>query len=212
MTEFEPKHLSCPCCKHEFETRLVTGFSIGEKETDFCPRYLDGNPLPSFLHVCPQCGFTGYEADYRSLAEETTIKRVQTLLAGFHWEPGAELGGAERYRRAALIAIYAGKRSAQVADLYLQATWCSRMEGEPDDEQKGARRKAVKYFELALAADDFSPDDLPVVHYLLGELNRRLGEDKKALSHFNKLDDLQKVDSWLLVWRDKQKALIKQDA
>ena len=209
MTEFEPKKLTCPCCKHEFESKLVTGFRIGEKEADFCPRYLDGNPLPNFLHVCPECGFVGYETDYRSLTDEKKVERVKMLLAGFHWEEGQNLGGAERYRRAALIGIYAGKRSAEVADLYLQATWCSRMEGEADDEEKGARRKAVKYFELALAAEEFGPDDLPVVHYLLGELSRRLGDDKKALKHFEKMDDLEKVDPWLIEWRDKQKALIK---
>jgi hypothetical protein len=151
----------------------------------------------------------GYEADYRAPTDGAVIKRVSTLLAGFHWKAGQQLAGAERYRRAALIGIYAGKRSAEVADLYLQATWCSRMEGEADDEQKGARRKAVKYFELALAAEEFSPDDLPVVHYLIGELSRRLGDNKKALKHFAAMDALEKVDPWLLVWRDKQKALIK---
>lgn len=210
MTDFEAKKLRCPCCRHEFESKLVTSFSIGEKDSDFCPQYLDGNPLPEFLHVCPECGFTGFEADYRILNDEKTIKRVVTLLAGFHWTKNQILGGAERYRRAALIGIYSGKRSAEVADLYLQATWCSRMEGEDDDEQKGARRKAVKYFELALAAEEFSPDDMPVVHYLLGELNRRLGNDEKALKHFAKMDELEKVDPWLIEWRDKQRALIKQ--
>ena len=209
MTETEPKQLTCPCCKHEFETRLVTGFRIGEKEADFCPRYLDGNPLPDFIHICPGCGFVGFEADYRAQMDDDKVKRVTTLLAGFQWKHGQSLGGAERYRRAALVGIYSGKRSAEVADLYLQATWCSRMEGEPDEEEKGARKKAVKYFELALAAEEFSPDDLPVVHYLIGELSRRLGESDKAIKHFNKMDDLEEVDPWLIEWRNKQKALIK---
>lgn len=208
MPEYEPKKLNCPGCSHEFESRLVTGYKIGDKDPDFCPRYLDGNPLPAFLHVCPECGFTGFESDYRHLRDEKILKRVRELLKGFHWQPGQTLGGAERYRRAALIAIYAGKRSAEVADLYLQATWCSRMEGEQDDDQKNARRKAVKYFELALAAEEFGLDDLPVVHYLLGELQRRLGNDKAALEHFGKLDQLEKVEPWLKEWRDRQKALI----
>lgn len=164
MTQFENKSLTCPCCEQSFETQLVIGYQVGEKDSDFCPRYLDGNPLPHLLHVCPGCGFVGFEADYRNLKDASQIKKIVNLLAGFHWQKGGTLGGAERYRRAALIATYTGKRSAEVADLYLQATWCSRMEGEPDDEQKNARRKAVKYFELALAAEEFSGDDLPVVH------------------------------------------------
>lgn len=208
MTEFADKRLTCPACAHEFATRLVTGFRIGEKESDFCPRYVDGNPLPDFLHVCPECGFVGFEADYRDLAGHKKLERVRSLLNGFHWQKGQALGGAERYRRAALVAIYVGKRSAQIADLYLQATWCSRMEGEADDEQKNARRKAVKYFELGIEAEEFSPDDLPVVHYLVGELCRRLGDAKKAAKHFDKLDTLENVEPWLKEWRDKQRSLM----
>ncbi|MBE7491982.1 MAG: DUF2225 domain-containing protein [Planctomycetes bacterium] len=208
MPRFEDKRLTCPACDHAFDTRLVTGFQIGEKEADFCPRYLDGNPLPDFLHVCPECGFVGFEADYRSLPGHKKLDRVRTLLRGFHWQKGQNLGGAERYRRAALVAIYVGKRSAEIADLYLQATWCSRMEGEPDDEQRNARRKAVKYFELGLEAEEFSPDDLPVVHYLVGELCRRLGDSKKAARHFGRLDELPNVEPWLKQWRDRQQALM----
>ncbi|MBK8205701.1 MAG: DUF2225 domain-containing protein [Planctomycetes bacterium] len=208
MPEYETKTLTCPCCELGFETQLVVGYQVGEKDADFCPRYTDGNPLPQFLHVCPGCGFVGFEADYRNLKDAARIRKVIDLLAGLHWQEGQTLGGAERYRRAALIATYCGKRSAEVADLYLQATWCSRMEGEPDDDQKQARRKAVKYFELALSANEFSPDDMPVVHYLLGELHRRLGDAAKARTHFDKLDEFKDVDKWLIEWRDKQRAQI----
>jgi uncharacterized protein len=209
MPEYQPLSLTCPACRNRFESRLVVGYQIGDKDSDFCPRYTDGNPLPGFLHVCPDCGYVGYEADYRNLTDEGQISRVQTLLAGFHWTPGQELGGAERYRRAALIGTYIGKRSAEIADLYLQATWCSRMQGEPDDEQRNARRKAVKYFKLALEAEEFSRDDLPLVHYLLGELYRRLGNADSAREHFGRMDEFADIDEWLKEWRDKQLALIE---
>ncbi len=203
MTMMVPKSLKCPLCVREFESQMVTSFSVGEKESDFCPRYLGANPLPAFLHVCPGCGFVGFEADYRNLdpAKAESVKRV---LAGLQWQEGQRLGGPERYRRAALIAMYSGKKSAQIADLYLQATWCSRMDGEPEEEEKSARKKAVKYFELALAAQEFDTADLPVVHYLLGELYRRLGEPKRAREHFERLDEFQGVEPWLIDWRDKQ--------
>lgn len=211
MPQLTPKSLTCPCCKRAFESQLVVGFNIGEKESDFCPRYLDGNPLPNFLHVCPGCGFVGYEADYRNLTDERKITKVKRVLTGLQWNEGQKLGGAERYRRAALVAIYAGKKSAEVADLYLQATWCSRMEGEGDEEEKQARRKAVKYFELGLAAEEFAPEDLPLVHYLVGELSRRLGDFSKARKHFSMLDDFQGVEPWLKEWRDRQCKLMDPD-
>ncbi|MDC1142243.1 DUF2225 domain-containing protein [Planctomycetota bacterium] len=204
--------LTCPCCTHDFESVLIVNYSVGGKDPDFCPQYLGANPLPNFLHVCSECGFCGYEADYRNLKDDAKIKRVNELLAGFHWSKDQELGGAERYRRAALISIYSGRKSAEVADLFLQATWCSRMEGEPDEEQKNARRKAVKYFELALSADEFADSDFPVVHYLIGELSRRLGNAEKAREHFSKLDDLVDVDEWLIKWRDTQLELLNEES
>lgn len=203
MPEFLPKPLKCPLCTREFESQLVTGYRIGEKESDFCPRYLDGNPLPAFLHVCPGCGYVGFEADYRNF-DPAKAEGVRRVLAGLLWQEGQKLSGPERYRRAALIGMYAGKKSAQIADLFLQATWCSRMDGEPEEEEKGARKKAVKYFELALAAQEFDTADLPVVHYLLGELYRRLGESKQAREHFERLDEFEQVEKWLIDWRDKQ--------
>lgn len=209
MPELSPKSLKCPICMRDFESQLVIGYRVGEKEADFCPRYLDGNPLPSFLHVCPACGFVGFEADYRAKLEPEKVESVKRVLAGLAWQENQVLGGPERYRRAALIGMYWGKKSAQIADLYLQATWCSRMDGEPEAEERGARKKAVKYFELALASEEFSDVDTPVVHYLLGELYRRLGDAGKARQHFSSLDNFQNVDKWLMEWRDKQAALLK---
>jgi uncharacterized protein (DUF2225 family) len=206
--DYQPSTLSCPCCAREFESALVVSYQVESKDPDFCPRYVGGNPLPDFLHVCPGCGFVGFEADYRNLKEPARVTRVKEVLNGLRWKEGTRLGGAERFRRAALIGVYSGKRSAEVADLFLQATWCSRMEGEPDDEQRNARRKAVKYFELALKAEEFSPDDLPVVHYLLGELYRRLGREEEARRHFDALDEHESAEPWLLEWRNRQRALL----
>lgn len=203
MTMMLPKSLKCPLCGREFESRLVTSYTVARKESDFCPRYVGANPLPAFLHVCPGCGFVGFEADYRNF-DASKAESVKRVLAGLQWQEGQKLTGPERYRRAALIAMYSGKKSAQIADLYLSATWCSRMDGEPEEEEKGARKKAVKYFELALAAQEFDAADLPVVHYLLGELYRRLGESTKAREHFARLDEFEQVEKWLLDWRDKQ--------
>ena len=61
---------------------------------------------------------------------------------------------------------------------------------------------AAELFELA--AQEFDTADLPVVHYLLGELYRRLGESKKAREHFERLDEFEQVEKWLIDWRDKQ--------
>ncbi|MCK6439121.1 MAG: DUF2225 domain-containing protein, partial [Planctomycetes bacterium] len=112
---------------------------------------------------------------------------------------------------AAVLAVYLGKSNAEVANLYLQATWCSRLDGEPEDAERRARKKAVEYLEKALEEDEFTDSDKPVVLYLVGELCRRLGRPTEALLAFAKMDNYEKIEDWLAEWRERQRELIRED-
>ena len=191
--------LACPACQLAFAAQLALTWEIAGKDSDFCPQYTGDNPMPAFLNVCPSCGFVGFEADYRLTVEEERLSALRTALRSFGFTRGQMLGGAERYRRAAVLAVYLGKSNADIANLYLQATWCSRLEGEDDSIETRARRKAVTYFEKALAAGEIADPDLPVVYYLLSELYRRLGKTaaaRQALAQFRQFPD---VEGWLQV-------------
>lgn len=204
-----PSSLTCPVCTRVFDSPLVVGFRVGEKESDFCPRYLDGNPLPQMMHLCPDCGYVGFEPDFRPLKDEELRATLRTVLSRFEVGASGIVSGPERFRRAAVLAVYLAKSNAEIANLYLQATWCSRLDGEPEERERHARRKAIDYFEKALEADEFEDVDKPVVFYLLGELNRRLGRTADALLAFSRLDEYEQVDEWLKIWRDRQRDALK---
>jgi len=208
----ERTSLTCPLCTRRFDSSRVIGFQIGGKDSDFCPQYAGGNPMPRLLHLCPSCGFIGFVPDFEVKYSPELRAKLRRTLAALGYKPGSQLQGAERYRRAALLAIYQGKPNAEIAELFLQATWCSRLDNESEELESRARRKAVEYFERALEAGEIEDEDKPVLIYLLGELQRRLGRDEAALACFSQLDDYRDVDDWLRDLRNQQRASIRRPA
>lgn len=207
-----PTSLTCPSCGQKFSSSLVVDFEAAAKDSDFCPLYVGDNPLPNMLHLCPSCGFIGFQADFAPIPSDELRQNLHTAIAGFGYQKDESIDGAERYRRAAVFALYLGKSNVEIAELYLQATWCSRLAGEPDEMQARARKKAIDYFERALAAEEFGPDDQPVAHYLLGELNRRVGDEAEAIRYFDSVEEFPKVDPLIRELRDEQRASIRRGA
>lgn len=201
--------LTCPLCARKFTSMRMIGYQIGGKDSDFCPRYAGGNPMPKLLHLCPSCGFVGYVPDFQGRMKPEMRGRLRRVLSSLGYQPGSSLAGPERFRRAAVLAVYQGKPNVEIAELFLQATWCSRLDSESDEMESRARRKAVEYFERALKAGEVSDDDKPVLLYLLGELKRRLGKHDEALQLFRELDRYRNVDGWLRDLRNKQRASIR---
>ncbi|MGE0431922.1 MAG: DUF2225 domain-containing protein [Planctomycetota bacterium] len=212
--------LTCPLCQTRFESAAPGDWSIGEKDTDFCPRYIGSNPLPLLAHCCPTCGFAGHEADFAPFDNERHADKVKRMLTSIEADDASGagsgsdgVGAVERYRRMALIAIYRNRPSLEVADIYLKAVWCARTAGLPGEDH--CRQKAIRYFEMSVAAGDVPAGRRAMVQYLIGELHRRAGNTAKAREWFAKIDAtaLPAADLWIVVWRDRQLAkMIADDA
>lgn len=196
--------LHCPACAHALTSPLVGAFEVAGTDTDFCPQYRGGNPLPALVHVCPLCGYCGFEPDFAPIEDESVLDGVRGALRALEWQVGQLLSGAERYRRTALLAVWLGKSNAEIAELWMQAMWCSRLDGEPEQKERRLRQKAIKYFEIALAEGEFGPEDTAAVHYLLGELKRRAGRPDAALEEFSRVTPEAGADGELLLMRDMQ--------
>lgn len=196
--------LNCPVCGHSHASPLVATYDVSGSEADFCPKFEGDNPLPAMLHVCPLCGYSGFAPDFGPMAEGAMLESLRGAVRSLDWTPGQVLTGTERYRRAALFAVWLGKRNAEIAELWLQTTWCARLEGCGGGQERRARQKAIKYFEIALAEGEFSPEDTAAVHYLLGELNRRAGRSDHAVEEFRQVTPETGADGELLLLRDRQ--------
>ena len=172
MTSTDSITLVCPVCEGGFDSQHARDFGVGERESVFCPRFLGANPLPYLIHLCPQCGFVGTVAEYEPLDEDHLRERDK--LARALRDIGVEriTTGTDRYRRLALLHIHRGTPSLAVADAYLKASWCARLDAEPGEAD--CQRAAAKYFALAIASGDVGAEDRPTIERLIEELRQRL--------------------------------------
>jgi hypothetical protein len=95
--------------------------------------------------------------------------------------------GSEKYEAAARVAEWAGAEPRQVADLLLRAAWCCVDEGDVEAERY-FRRRAAWAFEQALSAyDGVAREERAVLTYLVGELWRRVGDQRQARAWFEQV-------------------------
>jgi len=165
-----PLQLTCPVCDSGFTTQVFAATGCAGQDTDFRPRFPEGDPLPHLVHVCPECG---YGAMRDGFDEVEPVVREWVLAQGL----GAQTpcGGAERWLRAAACrSVALAHTPDELGQLYARAAWCARAQGERELERR-CQRDAVLAFERALAEGYVGEDDQQMILYLVGELYRRLG-------------------------------------
>ena len=92
-------------------------------------------------------------------------------------------------------------RARDLGDLCLRASWVCRKEGEQPFESTFQLR-AVRHFIRALKEDRLTGPELSVTTYLVGELNRRLGNHREALNWYVNAGRTIEHDS-SLAWLDR---------
>jgi hypothetical protein len=192
MTTLQQIELQCPVCETRFRSQAVISTnSFGGKRTDFHERAAGTQPLPYLVHMCSSCGYTGAERDFTDEADVTPVVREHVwselapqLTAAPH--RGA-VPGSEKYEAAAKVAEWQGLEPRHVADLLLRAAWCCVDEGDVEAERY-FRRRAAWAFERALAAfDGVAREERAVLTYLVGELWRRVGDQRLARAWFDRV-------------------------
>ena len=185
MTTIREQELTCPACDTTFQVLAVASCSSAGQDSDFRPHYLGLDPLPLFVHTCPTCLFSGYESHFQApvsdelrhwLVEERGLGRLQSDA------------GSRRYTLAARCRGRAGEEVLTIADLYLRASWCARVE-EDRAMERLSQCRAVERFERALAAGIVPADQEDAITYLVGELYRRLGDFELATAYLARITE-----------------------
>jgi uncharacterized protein (DUF2225 family) len=180
------------------------------QDTDFRPHTIQPYAIAYDIHVCPECYFAAFEGDFGYA--EPQVRRL--ILSGeLHPEEvvgeerGGILYGSTKYLLAARC--YEHDRRAtrlRLADLYLRAAWCARLEGRRERERE-AQTEAVLRFEEAVEEGEVEPAQLQVILYLIGELYRRLGLFALALKFFDRAAaEAEESDPAVLLLIQRQRA------
>lgn len=221
MGELERAYTRCPICRYIFRApRASTYVTIG-RESDLCPKFpgrqSDGSRvIQAGITMCPSCSFAAREGfddlDLSSMERYGLEERLREdgLLRVFRTSPppwlafhAAEVCGQER----ALSAH-------ELGDLCLRASWVCRKEKERPFESTFQLR-AIRYFLRSLKEDRLAGRELSVTTYLVGELNRRLGNHREALNWYVNAARATGDDpalSWLGRLIEQQSKLAKEQA
>lgn len=202
MTTLQEIELQCPVCETRFNSRsVVSTNSFGGKHTDFHERAAGTQPLPYLIHTCNRCGYSGDERDFTEEADVSPVlkERVWSKLAP-RVSSGA-LTGSEKYEAAAMVAEWQGMEARHIADLLIRAAWCCVNEGDTEAERYYRRKAALRFEEALNEFDGIARSERAVITYLIGELWRRVGDQKLAHTWFNRVKgeiiDPQ-IQQWIL--------------
>ncbi|HZC19977.1 MAG TPA: DUF2225 domain-containing protein [Rubrobacteraceae bacterium] len=209
MGEIKCVYTCCPMCRYVFRAPRVGTYVTVGREPDLCPKFpgrqeASGSRLIRYgVTMCPACFFAareGFDDLDLSLVERHGLEvrlKEDGLLRVFRASPppwlafhAADVCGQER----ALSA-------RELGDLCLRASWVCRKERERPFESTFQLR-AVRYFLRALEEEGLVGRELSVTTYLVGELNRRLGNNREALNWYVNADRTIEGDP-ALTWLDR---------
>src|ERR687891_1123574 len=211
----------CPMCQYIFRAPRVGTYVTVGREPDLCPKFpgrqSDGSRLIRYgVTMCPSCSFAAREVfddlDLTPIERHDLEERLKEdgLLHVFRASPppwlafhAAEVCGQERNLRA-----------RELGDLCLRASWVCRKERERPFESTFQLR-ALRYFIRALREEGLRGRELSVTTYLVGELNRRLGNHREALNWYVNAVRTTEGDprvAWLDRLIDRQSKLAREQA
>ncbi len=184
MKSLFSKTIDCYMCNTTFKTSKVKKrkqIPI-QTDSDFCTYYSEENPIYYLVNVCPNCGYSfteSFKKPKKDLRED-----LPPLPEEDYSGVRDETLALEAYRRAIQCAKVQKSNSEVLAGLYLHMSWVYRIGGY-QDEELWAMQQALDYYEDAFWHSDTGNYDM--ILYLLGELNRRLGNLNEALFYFQRV-------------------------
>lgn len=195
-TAFFEQQKQCPVCSTKFTvTRVRSSVCIVmQRETDFHVKYRDIDPLLYSIWVCPNCQYANNDKDFIQDFKPHEMERMKKGLPLLKTEEPDFSG--ERTPPAALRTVELAIRTAMVrqapsiilAGLYLRGAWLLRDLGK-NQESLNFTEQAKKLYQLSFEKEwgrfAAKMSDSRIM-YLIGELNRRLGDYEEAIKWFSR--------------------------
>lgn len=188
--------ITCACCESDFQTsRVRPSFKRAiRSDSDFCSYFKTVNPDYYVVRVCPFCGFASTE----NFSERLSAKQKKAYYEkiGSHWQTRdygnerTEQDAMECYKLALLTAQTVDESIRIIAGILHHIAWLYRYQGNREQENRFlafALDAYVKVFETERDASNAR------LMYLIGELNRRLGNYHEAVRWFDRVVNDKKI-------------------
>lgn len=206
----------CAYCGKMFSDNILESTNaFGGKDSEFRVYAIGVQPIPFFIHTCPNCGSPDKKSLYRVGYDEIGIsdrqkEEIGKFLISYREDNKVNpeyFTASQKYEVLANIYSILGNPSCKIAEAFLYAAWMA------DDEEKPARskflrEKSIEYFVRSLNSKELNERQSQTTMYLIGELYRRTGNYEQALYWLSKV----KSDSKILIYlckRQRQLCLSK---
>ncbi|WMJ80590.1 DUF2225 domain-containing protein [Clostridium sp. MB40-C1] len=211
------KKLTCPVCGAEFTTKAIktSSYRMKSKDTDFFIRYDIINPYFYDVWLCNTCGYAAMKSDFnriRNYQIDLVKENVSHKWRGREYKVPYDINIAiERYKLSLLNYYYIESKPSKKAMNCLKLAWMCRLK-EDSISEINYLTQAVKGFDDAYLNEDFPlyGMDRYATMYLIGELNRRIGNENEALIWFSKVVTTPGIHKRLKDLARDQKDLIKE--
>lgn len=187
------RELTCPACESIFNlyTPKSRAYQLVRRDADYCPYYDGINPLFYQVWVCPRCSFASYKDHWKPLSETERLGMRQ-LSSEAKEGLRFDFAQSERTLFAAILSFklayrcYARRMPTaydHLAGLQLRLAWLCRL---GNDRKREIQHMGAAMAHFAEAFDHGRKLEMSEgkIAYLLGELNRRVGNGEAAVEWF----------------------------
>ncbi|MGH4137218.1 DUF2225 domain-containing protein [Clostridium sp.] len=216
------KKVTCPVCNNVFKASTVksSAYRMIKKDSDFFIRYSLINPYFYDVWVCNSCGYSAMKSDFptlRSMEIEQIQKSISPKWKGRVYPEVYSVSVAiERYKLSLLNYITINSKSSKKAINCLKLAWMYRL---LDTDESQEMEPIFLKQALEGLSDAYYSEDFPIygmdkysVMYLIGELNRRLGNTENSLIWFSNVITTPNVKQSLKELARDMKDLIKEES
>lgn len=187
------KEVVCPVCSKKIEVTKVRSKAcvISSKDTDFCVYYESVNPLLYEAWVCEHCGYAALGEKFEELSYKDA-KKIKDEISPF-WKSRKFSGerdinkALEAYKLALFNLQKIEAKASDFAKVCIRIAWLYRFNN--DKREFEFLRHALNFYVDAYNNERFPINKLDeyTCMYLIGELNRRVGNTEDAIVWFSKL-------------------------
>lgn len=211
------KEVTCPVCGTTFKVRSVktSSYRIKKKDKDFFIHYSIINPYFYDVWLCNRCGYASMKSDFNKIKNyqiDIVKSKISPKWHGRNYSEVYDVNIAiERYKLSLLNYAITDAKSSKKAMNCLKLAWMHRLLEDKETELTFLS-EALKGFNDAYYNEDFPlyGMDRFTTMYLIGELNRRVGNNDEALIWFSNVITTPNVSQKLKEYARDQKDLIKQ--
>lgn len=180
------RKLTCPVCRNKFTSMKVkeSKLRIEETDTDLFIKYKgDDHPLKYSAVVCPECGYSSLEQnfDYINTKRQTLIKEKITpkWVKKDYTQNRTLKESIDCFKLSLYCAEVMGFKKVELAGICLKIAWLYRL--KKDKTEVRFLEISRRLYEQSYTEEDSEMDEITLL-YLIGELSRRVGDMKNAIT------------------------------